>query len=158
MASDRTLGTLLRHLIEHLDGSVERRYRSAGFTYKPRFTPIVRALLHLQKASLREIAQDAQMTHSAVSQTVAQMRKAGLVESAEGTDARKRIVRLSAKANRMLPDLQSIWMATNTAADRLDAELSFPLSSLLAETNAALEKRSFEERIRTVQASKRRSA
>jgi MarR family transcriptional regulator, organic hydroperoxide resistance regulator len=158
MSSNRTLGTLLRHLIEHLDGSVERRYCSAGLAYKPRYTPIFRALLHLQKASLREISQHAQITHSAVSQTMAKMRKAGLVESVEVTDARQRVVRLSAKANRMLPELQSIWRATNTAADRLDAELPFPLSSLLADTLAALEKHSFEERIRTAQTNARRSA
>jgi DNA-binding MarR family transcriptional regulator len=158
MSSNRTLGTLLRHLIEHLDGSVERRYWSTGLAYKPRYTPIVRAFLHLQKASLREISQYAWITHSAVSQTVAQMRKAGLVESVEVTDARQRVVRLSAKANRMLPKLQSIWRATNTAADRLDADLPFPLSSLLANTIAALEKRSFEERILTVQTNARKSA
>ncbi len=148
----------MRHLIEHLDGSVELRYRSAGLAYKPRYTPIVRALLQLRKASLREISQYAQITHSAVSQTVAQMRKAGLVESVEGADARQRVVRLSAKANRMLPELQSIWRATNTAADQLDAELPFPLSSLLADAIGALEKRSFEQRIRTVRNYPRSSA
>jgi hypothetical protein len=51
----------------------------------------------------------------------------------------------------MLPELQSIWQATDTAAGRLDAELPFPLSSLLADAIAALEKRSFEERIPAVQ-------
>lgn len=158
MSSDRTLGTLLRHLIEHLDGSVELRYRSAGLAYKPRYTPIIRALLHLQKASLREISQQAQISHSAVSQTVAQMTKAGLFEPVKTTDARERVVRLSAKAKRMLPELQSIWQATNSAADRLDAELPFPLSSLLADAIAALEKRSFEERIAAVSTKARRSA
>jgi len=91
MSASPTLGTLLRHLIEHLDGSVERCYKSAGFTYKPRYTPIVRALMDLEKASLREISQHAHVTHSAVSQTVAQMRRAGLVVSASGIDARERV-------------------------------------------------------------------
>jgi DNA-binding MarR family transcriptional regulator len=158
VAISRTLGTLLRHLIEQLDGGVEQRYLSAGLAYKPRYTPIVRALLKLQKGSLREISQQARITHSAVSQTVAQMRKSGLVESVEGGDAREHVVRLSAKAKRMVPALQSIWSATNAAADRLDAELPFPLSSLLSDAIEVLEKRSFEERIRSSQASSKRSS
>jgi DNA-binding MarR family transcriptional regulator len=151
MPSNRTLGTLLRHLIEHLDDAVEHRYRAAGFGYKPRYTPVVRALLDLHEASLRQIAHHAQITHSAVSQTIAQMGDSGLVETVQGTDARQHVVRLTSKANRMVPELRSIWLATNTAADRLDTELPYSLSSLLADTISTLEKRSFEERIRSEQ-------
>ncbi len=41
----RTLGTLLRHLIELLDGAVEQTYRDAELDYRPRYTPVLRALI-----------------------------------------------------------------------------------------------------------------
>jgi DNA-binding MarR family transcriptional regulator len=157
MPSSRTLGTLLRHAIEQFDDAVERRYRAAGLGYKPRYTPVVRALLDLQQASLRDIARHAQITHSAVSQTVAEMRASGLVEAAAGADAREHVVRLTAKATRIVPRLRSIWVATNNAVERLDKELPYPLTSLLADTIANLDQRSFEDRIQSEQDQLRKS-
>ena len=151
--SPATLGTLLRHLIEILDGSVEEAYAQSGLDYRPRYTPVVRALLELGPASIRTLSLHAGITHSAVSQTVAQMAKHRLVKLSPGEDGRERIVALTAKAEAMLPALERQWAATNVAANELDAELSFPLSALLREALGALETRSFSERID--QASKR---
>jgi DNA-binding MarR family transcriptional regulator len=71
--SQRTHGVLLRRLIEHLDGAVEQAYVDAGLDYRPRFTPILRALLNDGPASLRTLSARTGVTHSAVSQTVSQM-------------------------------------------------------------------------------------
>lgn len=142
-----TLGTLLRHLIELLDGAVEQAYARSGLSYRPRYTPIMRALLDLGPASIRAISLHAGITHSAVSQTVSQMVKHGLVRLKPGGDARERIVVLTRAAEAMMPALQRQWEATNAAAQALDAELSCPLTSLLRETVAALERQPFAERI-----------
>lgn len=142
-----TLGTLLRHLIEHLDGAVEATYRRAGLDYRPRYTPVVRALVALGPVSIRAIAQRAGVTHSAASQTVSQMVKEGLAELHPGTDGRERIVALTPRAQAMLPALEGHWRAVNAAADRLDRDLSAPLSGVLVEAIAALERRPFGTRI-----------
>jgi DNA-binding MarR family transcriptional regulator len=147
VTSSPTLGTLLRHLIELLDGAVEERYVAAGFEYRPRYTPVVRALLEMRSASIRVIAQHTGLTHSAASQTVALMTKAGLVKSHAGEDGRERVVSLSTRATGMVPELQRLWASTNGAARELDGELAMPLSSLVQEAIRALEKRPFGERI-----------
>lgn len=98
-------------------------------------------------ASIRAIAQQAKVSHSAVSQTVSQMARAGLVELQPGTDARERIVALTPQARAMLPVLQHQWAATNAAADQLDQELSAPLSRILVEALQALERESFNTRL-----------
>lgn len=151
--SNSTTGTVLRHLIELLDGDVQARYDDHGLTYRPRYTPIVRSLELLGPASIRAIAVHAGMTHSAVSQTVIQMARAGLVHHVSGRDGRERIIHATAKLDDMLPRLRSLWAATNQAATELDHELSFPLSSLVLEVIHALEKKPFRERIRDVEAS-----
>jgi DNA-binding MarR family transcriptional regulator len=143
----RTLGTLLRHLIELLDGAVEQAYVDAGLRYRPRYTPVVRALQALGPASIRAISLHAGVTHSAASQTVAQMVKDGLVELQPGADARERTVALTPLARRMLTALERQWAATNAAAHQLERELSAPLSELLSEAIEALERRPFGERI-----------
>lgn len=142
-----TLGTLLRHLVELLDGAVEARYAAAGLDYRPRYTPVVRALVELRTASIRMIAQHAGMTHSAASQTVALMTKARLVRSLPGEDARERVISLSPRALGMVPKLQRLWDSTNAAARELDGELTMPLSALVQEAIQVLEQRPFGERI-----------
>jgi DNA-binding MarR family transcriptional regulator len=144
-----TLGTLLRHLIEKLDGAVEQSYAQSGLDYRPRYTPVVRALIESGPASIRAISRSAGITHSAVSQTVAQMMERGLVRFEPGGDARERIVALTATAKAMIPKLQQRWQATNAAAHVLDTELSMPLSDLLREAIDALDRSSFAQRIDT---------
>ena len=147
MATDPTLGTLLRHLVDTLDGAVEQAYTRSGLDYRPRFTPVVRALLDEGPASIRAISLRAGITHSAVSQTVSQMEKQGLVAFRPGDDARERIVSLTPAAEAMLPALERQWAATNAAARGLEEELSASLSTVLREALAALERRPFAERI-----------
>jgi DNA-binding MarR family transcriptional regulator len=142
-----TVGTLLRHLIELLDGAVEQAYGDAGLEYRPRYTPVVRVLCELGPVSIRTIADRARITHSAASQTVAQMVERGLVRLAAGTDGRERVVSMTPQAQAIVPALERQWAAINAAAAALDAELSRPLSEVVVEAIAALERQPFAARI-----------
>lgn len=146
------LGTQLRHLIELLDGAVEQSYVDAGLDYRPRYTPVMRALAERPSATIGELATQAGITQPAATQTVALMVKKGLLTvAAGGEDGRQRVVRLSAAGEALLPELRVRWQATKSAADSLDAELAFPLSACLEQAIAALERRSFGARIRDAQ-------
>jgi DNA-binding MarR family transcriptional regulator len=143
------LGTQLRHLIELLDGAVQQAYTDAGLDYRPRYTPMMRVLAQQQSATIGQLAELAGITQPAATQTVALMKKEGLLlVAASGEDGRQRVVRLSRQGEALLPRLQACWQATRRAADSLDAELEFPLSECLAQAIAVLEQRSFGDRIR----------
>ena len=144
----RGLGTQLRHLIELLDGAVAERYAEVGLGYRPRYTPVMRALIDQEPSTLGQIAQHAGITQPAATQTVAKMVEEGWVSVEAGeTDARQRVIRLTAQGRAALPRLKACWQATQRAADELDAELSMPLSQLLEEAIGALETRPFAQRI-----------
>jgi DNA-binding MarR family transcriptional regulator len=142
------LGTLMRHLLELLDGDVEKVYRAAALDYRPRFTPVMRALRDLGPVSIKEIAAYAGVTHSAASQTVAAMRRKRLVMVSAAADGRARTVAMTGEAERLLPRLEEIWARTTAAAAALNAELPMPLDEVLASAIAALERRPFAQRIR----------
>lgn len=142
-----TLGTLLRHLIELLDGEVEAAYEAADLSWRPRYTPVLRALMSQGPQTIKAIALKIGISHSAVSQTVTQMVKDELVDLRPGKDARERIVTLTPKTEQMIPRLQRQWAAVNLAADTLDQELSAPLSGVVKEAIAALSEQSFGQRI-----------
>lgn len=141
------LGTQLRRLLELLDGELESIYREDGYGYRPRFTPVMKALATEKSLTIKEIAARSSISHSAASQTITHMVKAGLVHQEIGDDARERLIGLTSKGHALLPLLRRRWAATKAAADTLDAELEMPLSSLLASAIDALEEQSFRTRI-----------
>jgi DNA-binding MarR family transcriptional regulator len=143
------IGTRLRHVLELLDGDVAKVYLELGLPeYRPRFSPIVRTLVAEGPLSIRELAKAVGVTHSAASQTVAQLAKAGFVSLEPGpTDARQRIVHLTDKTGELLPTIEAEWQATTAAMAELDAELSAPLGQILDEIVAAVERRPFHARI-----------
>lgn len=141
------LGTQLRHLIDLLDGDVAQQYKDVGLDYRPRYTPIVRALTQLDTASIGQIAEAAGITQPAATQTVNLMKKDGLVTVEPGADGRQRMVRLSAQGKELMPVLESCWTATKAAADDLDAQLAVPLSKILNEAILALHEKPFGARI-----------
>lgn len=145
---DGAIGTQLRHVLELLDGDVAKVYVELGLPeYRPRFSPAIRALVAEGPLSIRDLATAVGVTHSAASQTVAQLAKAGLVTLEPGADARQRIVHLTDKARDLLPTIESEWQATTAAMAELDTELSTPLAVILAELNEALTRRTFRARI-----------
>ena len=141
------LGTQLRHLLDLLDGDVAQQYKEVGLDYRPRYTPIVRALKVLDAASIGQIAEAAGITQPAATQTVNLMKKDGLVDVRPGADGRQRLVALSAQGRALLPALEACWAATQAAAEGLDAQLAVPLSDILNEAILALEEKSFHARI-----------
>ncbi|GAA1540856.1 MarR family winged helix-turn-helix transcriptional regulator [Kribbella lupini] len=146
---DGAIGTRLRHLLEQLDGDVAQLYRDLDLAdYRPRFSPIVRTLVAQGPLSVRALADAVGVTHSAASQTVAQLTKAGFAtQQPSPTDARQRVVHLTPRTEALLPLIEAEWKATTTAMTALDEELPVPLESYLAELQAALTRRPMHARI-----------
>ena len=147
MQRQSRLGTRIRHLLDLLDGDLTRVYREAGLDYRPRYTPVVRALRELGPSSIATLAAHAGLTHSAVSQTVAEMKRRKLLRVTRGSDARARKVSLSASAEHLLPQLGALWAATAAAAATLDQELKTSIVTAVEEAITALERRPFRTRI-----------
>ncbi|QKV90714.1 MarR family transcriptional regulator [Streptomyces sp. NA02950] len=141
------VGTLLRHVLELLDGDVAKVYEEQGLAgYRPRFSPVVRALLTEGPLSVRDLASAAGVTHSAASQTATQRARAGLVtHTPDPRDARRRLIELTPKAHSLLPQIKAEWYATNSAMAELDAELALPLGHLLTEVAEAVHRRPFRD-------------
>ncbi|WP_239574777.1 MarR family transcriptional regulator [Actinokineospora baliensis] len=131
-----------------MEADVARVYADAGLGwYRPRFSPYLRLLAADGPRSIRGLATGVGVTHSAASQTVAQLRRDGLVTLEPGADARQRIVRLTDRALDLLPFVDAEWAATAAAATELDAELPHPLSAVLAALEEALARRPLRDRI-----------
>jgi DNA-binding MarR family transcriptional regulator len=147
------LGLRVRAVLDRMDADVAKVLADLGITdYRPNFSAVIRYVLENGAVTIRDIARGTGVTHSAMSQRVAEMRRRGLVELVPGTDGRERFVHLSDTALALQPALDAEWDATAAAFDALNKELTASLSQVVDEMNAALERRSFRDRIADVAA------
>ncbi|GAB2906558.1 MarR family winged helix-turn-helix transcriptional regulator [Streptomyces mayteni] len=138
----------LHELLAAMDAEIEQVYLSRGIEgVRPRFAyPLIR-LAHTGPLTIRELAESLDRSHSAISQTVAAMRKEGLVSSEPGPDARTRRIALTERGRSLVPFLAAEWRATHATVAELDAEVPHALTAVVEELRRALERRSMRRRI-----------
>lgn len=138
----------LRLLLSAMDDDIARLYDERGIGgVRPRFSMALIRLRHLGPLTIRRLAAEVEVTHSAMSQTITAMRREGLVESSPGSDARTRTVALTAKGRELVPFLEAEWRATEAAWTDLESELPYALTRVVRDIAAALERTSFHDRI-----------
>ena len=139
----------LRELLDGMDADISRLYAERGVAgVRPRFSMALIRLHHLGPMTIRQLAAQVEVTHSAMSQTVTAMRAEGLGHSAPGADARTRTVALTDRGRSLVPFLEEEWRATERAWAELEAEIPYPLTRVVADLAGALQRRSFLDRIR----------
>lgn len=148
---DPTRESRLRQLFEvlaEMDTAITEAYRTRGQgQVRSRFVlPLVR-LAHLGPMTITELARELDRTHSALSQTISQMRQAELVSSEVGEDGRTRVITLTGRGRDLVPLAEDEWRATEAAIAELEAELPYAASRVAADMAAALARRSFAERL-----------
>lgn len=138
----------LHQLIRTMNSDIGRIYterRVSEITPK-QVLPLIR-LGRLGPMTVRELASNLGVTHSAASQTAAALVKSGYVCMKSGTDARTRSIALTAKGRALVPLFEAEWSATEQALADLEAGIPYTLSEAARDIAAALERRSFYERI-----------
>ncbi|GAA1303796.1 MarR family winged helix-turn-helix transcriptional regulator [Pseudonocardia xinjiangensis] len=137
----------LRDLLRAMDDDIAQLYAQRGVPVRTRFSMALIRLHHLGPMSVKELAEQIDVTHSAMSQTVTAMRGDGLVESSPGSDARTRTVSLTDRGRALVPFLEDEWRATERAWAELETELPYPLTRVVDDIAEALQRRSFLDRI-----------
>jgi DNA-binding MarR family transcriptional regulator len=138
----------LRLLQDAMDADIGRLYTEARIDgLKPSFVMELIRLHSRGPMTITELAESVQRTHSAISQKVAAMRAAGLVETMAGPDARSKVVTLTAKTTGIIDRLMAEWRATEAAVAELDAEIPYPLAQVVTDLQEALRRKSFHDRI-----------
>src|SRR5687768_11894345 len=109
MYMDEGLGSRLRTLLAILDDDVQAIYDERGLDYRPRFFPVVQVLLTQDSCSIGELALRMAVSQPAVTQTVNEMKRLGLLSAADSDDKRQRPVRLTAAGKELAHALQPVW-------------------------------------------------
>mgnify|MGYP004710373301 FL=1 len=140
------LGELLRHVSDLVDQGALRHYQQLGLPYRPRYTPVLRALCD-GAITVSDITDRTRLTQGAVSQTISLMAADGIIERRRLGDGRKSALVITAHGRKLLMVLEPHWKHTFAAIDQLEQEIGHPLRTALDAAAQALEQRDFATRL-----------
>ncbi|TAE26514.1 MAG: GNAT family N-acetyltransferase [Cytophagales bacterium] len=148
------MGSRLRRLAELFTDENRAVYADNGIPMEPRWFPVLYAIWKKNGEvqgglTTTEIADWIGHSHASVSQIVKEMVKKDMLETEKSnTDARCSHLRLSAKAQGMLPALEGQLADVEAAVEQLQRESQFDLFRAIAEMEYLLDQKSLRERIR----------
>lgn len=140
------LGELLRYTAELIDSGSEAAYREMSLNYRPRYTPVLRALA-AGAMTVTDITAMTHLTQGAVSQSVSLMEQDGILRRGPLEDGRKSGLHLTNSGEALVSQLKSHWQTLFTAIHQLEKEVGWPLLQVLEQTAKALEEKDFAQRI-----------
>ena len=131
-----------------MDDEIARVYAERGISgVRPRYVmPLVR-IHHRGAMTIRRLADELNVTHSAMSQTASALQKEGLLRARRGADGRTRELELTDRGRELVPFLEAEWRSTERALADLESEVPYPLSQVVRDLEQALARRSFHDRI-----------
>lgn len=130
------VGSRMRRLSEYLLAEINKVYQEEQLDFDASWFPLFYVLSEKQELSIRELADRIQVSHSAVSQLVSNLKKRGLVQSspAEG-DARKQLIRFSPQGAQLLEKIRPVWQGLTSVMEEMackNTEIAGLLSSITA--------------------------
>jgi DNA-binding MarR family transcriptional regulator len=134
-------------LLHALDQEIEKLYTSRGKSVRSRSVGPLISLSRFGPMSVKDLAIDREVSHSAMSQTVTALTREGLVRVDPGEDARTRIVSLTPAGEEIAPLVRAEWRSTESVLRALDDEIAQPIMRAVKAINAALAERPFDERL-----------
>jgi ribosomal protein S18 acetylase RimI-like enzyme len=142
-----TLGfvTRLKRITDAMLHDGRRVYKELGLDIEPNWFVIFALLKERERLTVTEIAAEIGFAHPSVISIVNKMVAAGYVEESRSSkDNRKRLLSLSPKALRKLPEFERIWEAGTAAYNRMFADVD--MIRFIDALESSYREKSFAER------------
>jgi DNA-binding MarR family transcriptional regulator len=130
------LGTRLKRLSDYFLAEVNKVYFDFDIPFEASWFGVFYQLDAYQKLSIFEIAENLELSHSAISQVIKTLETKNLITcTASADDARKKIITLSAKGLTLLQKIKPVWKALNLAMENVLEENPVLKNLILVEKN-----------------------
>ena len=142
-------GSRLKRLLERNNKDISRFYRLLGADFEARWFSTLYLLGRRSPMTITGIADKLSFTHPAVNKIIAQMSRAGLVDSFQGRkDKRRRMVELTEKGRSMIVFLTPVWDDISDVMTGLIAESGHDFMEAINEIENRLDERSLYTRLK----------
>ena len=116
-------GSRLKRLGDTFLSDVNKIYRSLSIQFDASWFPVFYILSQKEEVSIKEISDELNVSHSAVSQLITSLQQKGLIKSVVSKkDARHKAITLTAKGQKLLAKIQPVWNALQQAMEQLAEE------------------------------------
>jgi len=135
-------GSRLKRLSDRFLVDVSKIYQSQGIKFEPSWFPIFFLLDKKQKSTLKTIAEELEVSHSAISQMVNTLEKKELLRvMVDEEDKRQRLITFTPKGKEVLEKVKPIWQALEETMKELfsSGKNSQVLLGALEEVEEAME-------------------
>lgn len=140
------LGSRMRRISEYFLAEVNKVYQDQQIAFEASWFPLFYILSEEKELSIREISNRIQVSHSAVSQLITNLRKKGLVASREAEeDGRVQLVKLTMHGVDLLEKIKPIWNSLQNSMEEIVNEGQNTISIL--DNLATIEKKFSEENL-----------
>lgn len=147
-AGTLVLGSRLKRLGEKFLSEVSKVYEAKGIEFDPSWFPIFYLIDENTKMSLREIADQLSVSHSAVSQlTTALIKKDLLFMKKDENDGRRRLIYLTKKGEDLVSKSKPIWVSIQQSMKEVTEQNDCQILRELRVLEASLKEKSLSERV-----------
>lgn len=144
------IATRLQRLADQFRKDGARIYQSNDINFEPKWFPVIYALHVKSSLGIMELSDEIGYAHPSTIGLLKELEKVGLVESfKDEKDTRKRLVRLSARAQDMVMQMQPVWNKMRKAAEEI-TNTANNLLLAMDETEYQLNKESFLDRYQRI--------
>jgi len=113
-------GSRLRRLSESFLADVNSVYKHHKIKFDASWFPVFYILSEKQAVSIKDISDELNISHSAVSQLVTNLQSKGLIKiSTAKDDGRKKVLTFTSKGNQLLQQVKPIWQALQDSMEEL---------------------------------------
>lgn len=143
-------GSRLKRLGDSFINDVNRIYKNHKRQFDASWFPVFYILSQKKEVSIKEISEELNVSHSAVSQLVSSLQSKGLIKSVVSKkDARHKAITFTSKGEKLLEKIKPVWNALQTAMEALANESlqSKKVLSALTKIENNLAEKSLFERI-----------
>jgi DNA-binding MarR family transcriptional regulator/GNAT superfamily N-acetyltransferase len=114
------LGSRMKRISERFLSELSKVYKEQKIQFEPAWFPIIYMLDKKGPLSLTEIANELEVSHSAISQMITQLQDKKIVEIVPNeTDARVKRIFFTSKGQKLLKQVHSVWKALIQTLDHI---------------------------------------
>jgi DNA-binding MarR family transcriptional regulator len=143
-------GSRLKRLGDTFINDVNRVYKNHKIDFDASWFPVFYILSQKKEVSIKEISDELNVSHSAISQLISGLQQKGLIRSViSRKDARHKAITFTAKGEKLLTKIKPVWNALLKAMEELAASKaqSKKILSALTGMEESIQQKNLFERI-----------
>lgn len=151
--AELAIGARMKRLYDMFSRDVLKIYKEHNLDFEAKYFILFYLISKRKEISIMEIAEELSLTHPGVIKLASELEKKGYIESSRSPDDnRKRLLRLSKKGTKALPEFELVWNKIYQANKLLFAKQKHHLLRAIEETEALLEEEPYYKRFKKINA------